>query len=65
MYSIGLLSDPWPCGLGLAQRHKRPGRPMPRARRGRGHRTRVGRRDGALAAMAGAGVHLHVWHRDD
>jgi hypothetical protein len=27
MYSIGPLSGPWPCGLGLAQRHKRPNRP--------------------------------------
>jgi hypothetical protein len=25
MHSIGALSGPWPCGLSLAQRHKRPG----------------------------------------
>jgi hypothetical protein len=25
MHSIGPLSGPWPCGLSLAQRHKRPG----------------------------------------
>jgi hypothetical protein len=48
MYSIGPLSGPWPCGIGLAQWHKWPGWPMPRARHGRGHRGRGGGRSSSL-----------------